>query len=474
VTPLIAAFEAGRRWWNRRVPCAGFSDGPLSPSRRAVLTHGGALVLGAGITGVATDHSGSMPAEVSSDTVFDARTHGAVGDGRTDDTAALQNAIDAAAVAGGVVSLPAGTYLTRGLVLRSRVHLRGAGGDATTLRLLPGANHAILEAADFGKLTGTGGSGGISYFSVRDLTLDGNKAANPAGGFGLRIYGYGYELSEVIIFNCRQDGLYSEWSSSAGLAYPSHQMEARVTAVRSHDNEGDGFNFNGPHDSMFVNCLAFENHGVGFRMSGDSHGSSMVNCHGYGLRQAIPFHLGALAVGCVNCYADFNGGVGVRIARNGCRWIGGFVLGGNNPTKREIGVQFVPGPTDNEPSGCIVDTKITNCATAAVDFGPEGGRSSIRASLTQPGVTVDGRHIDGTGVGWVGSPHPTSRIEIVEGVADTAKNLVVSPAFEMRAQTVPGPPGDDSVRVFARTAGGRTQLCAQFPNGAVKVLATES
>ena len=121
----------------------------------------------------------------------------------------------------------------------------------------------------------------------------------------------------------------------------------------------------------------------------------------------------------------------------------------------------------------MVDTKITNCATAAIDFGTDAGRSIVRASLTQPGVNVDGKHVAGTGAGWIGSPHPTTLVEIVEGVADAAKNLVVSPAFEMRAQAVPGPPGDDSVRVFARTVGGATQLCAQFPNGAVKVLASE-
>jgi hypothetical protein len=460
--------------WHR-LPRTGADDAPASPSRRALLTRGGSLVVGAGVTGAAAGRYASAEPAPQVESVFDVRRFGAAGDGRTDDTAAVQNALDSARATGGIVFFPAGIYLTRGMRLYSKVHLRGAGGDATTLRLHPGANSAILESADFGKLTGTGDTGGIRHFSVRDLTLDGNKAHNPGGGFGLRIYGYGYELSEVIIFNCRQDGLYSEWSGSSGLPYPSHQMEARLTAVRSHDNEGDGFNFNGPHDSMFVNCLSFENQGIGFRMAGDSHGSSMVNCHGWGIRQTVPFHLAALAIGCMNCYADFNGGVGVRIARNGCRWVGGFVLGGNHAgPRREIGVQFVPGPTDGEPSGCIIDTKITNCATAAIDFGTEGGRSSIRASLTQPGTHLDGGHVAASGAGWIGAPHRTTRVEIVEGVADSAKNMVVSPAFEMRAQVVPAPPGDSSVRVFARTVGGETQLCAQFSNGVVKVLASES
>jgi hypothetical protein len=51
--------------------------------------------------------------------------------------------------------------------------------------------------------------------------------------------------------------------------------------------------------------------------------------------------------------------------------------------------------------------------------------------------------------------------------------MVVSPAFELRSQDVPAPPAEESVRVFARTVDGETQLCAQFPNGEIRVLAAE-
>ena len=52
------------------------------------------------------------------------REHGARGDGVADDTAALQQAIDAAAAAGGGrVVLPAGRYVSRPLALRSRIDL---------------------------------------------------------------------------------------------------------------------------------------------------------------------------------------------------------------------------------------------------------------------------------------------------------------------------------------------------------------
>jgi hypothetical protein len=57
--------------------------------------------------------------------VIDVRTHGAVGDGRTSNTVAIQAAIDAASRAGGgVVLVPRGEFLTGSIELRSHVTLR--------------------------------------------------------------------------------------------------------------------------------------------------------------------------------------------------------------------------------------------------------------------------------------------------------------------------------------------------------------
>ncbi len=55
---------------------------------------------------------------------FNIRDYGAVGDGKTLDTAAIQKAVDAAAVKGGTVLVPAGNFLTDPFTLASHVHLR--------------------------------------------------------------------------------------------------------------------------------------------------------------------------------------------------------------------------------------------------------------------------------------------------------------------------------------------------------------
>lgn len=137
-------------------------------------------------------------------------------------------------------------------------------------------------------------------------------------------------------------------------------------------------------------------------------------------------------------------------------------------------MQFAAGPLPEEPAGSVVDTKIINCGTAAVDFDAERGLSVVRATLSQPGVTdEDGNAKPGTGRGWIGSPAPTTQVEITHGLGSTEHNLVVRPAFDLRAQPTPPRPGDRSVRIFAREVDGKTQLCALFPSGAVQVMAAE-
>ncbi|MGC2637199.1 MAG: glycosyl hydrolase family 28-related protein, partial [Acidobacteriaceae bacterium] len=57
--------------------------------------------------------------------LLNAHDFGAAGDGKTDDTAALQRAIDAAAEVSGGVFLPPAVYLTRELHVRAGIALVG-------------------------------------------------------------------------------------------------------------------------------------------------------------------------------------------------------------------------------------------------------------------------------------------------------------------------------------------------------------
>jgi polygalacturonase len=65
--------------------------------------------------------------------LFNVKRYGATGNGTTDDTTAIQAAVTAASVAGGVVYLPAGTYLVSSSisVAASNVYIKGDGRGAT-------------------------------------------------------------------------------------------------------------------------------------------------------------------------------------------------------------------------------------------------------------------------------------------------------------------------------------------------------
>lgn len=100
------------------------------------------------------------------------RDYGAKGDDATDDTAALQAAIDACATAGGgVVYVSPGTYRFSqlSLVAKNKVILRGAG-SASILKWTFNAGAAAGSAITIGN---------ASSCRVEDLVLDGSLLTNP-------------------------------------------------------------------------------------------------------------------------------------------------------------------------------------------------------------------------------------------------------------------------------------------------------
>ena len=75
---------------------------------------------------------------------FDVRGFGATGDGKTLDTAAINNAIDAAADAGGATVLfPAGNYLSYSIHLKSNVTLHLESGATIVAADAPAAGARV-------------------------------------------------------------------------------------------------------------------------------------------------------------------------------------------------------------------------------------------------------------------------------------------------------------------------------------------
>ena len=98
--------------------------------------------------------------------LVDARAFGAVGDGATDNTTALQAAIDYinGLSGGGCVAIVSGIYVSDKLVVKSNVHLLGVGG---TLELKDNADSSLLEIPV-----------GADLVRIENLILDGNSINN--------------------------------------------------------------------------------------------------------------------------------------------------------------------------------------------------------------------------------------------------------------------------------------------------------
>lgn len=128
---------------------------------------------------------------------------GAVGDGVTDDTGALQNTINiVAGLGGGVVYLPAGVYVTSAclVVPASYVIVQGAGWN-TIIRPVAGATFDVFSTGVI-PYGGANAPNNLQGVAIRDLQIDGsNMLANVAGqGNGIHFWGARQSFVDHVLF----------------------------------------------------------------------------------------------------------------------------------------------------------------------------------------------------------------------------------------------------------------------------------
>ncbi|WP_447791238.1 M10 family metallopeptidase C-terminal domain-containing protein [Pseudomonas farris] len=210
--------------------------------------------------------------------IFNVQNFGAKGDGITDDTAAIQSAIDAAAAAGGgQVYMPTGTYIVSGgeepsdgcLMLKSNVYLYGDGMGATTVKVADGSDTKITGVirSAYGEET--------HDFGVSNLTIDGNRDSTTGkidGWFNGYIPGEaGYDsnvtLDSVEIKDC------------SGYGFDPHEQTVNMVIKNSvsHGNGLDGFVADFLSNSTFENNIAYDNDRHGFNIVTSTHDFTMTN-----------------------------------------------------------------------------------------------------------------------------------------------------------------------------------------------------
>lgn len=153
---------------------------------------------------------------------------GAVGDGVTDDTDAIQAALNAAA--GKRLRFPAGLYMTRGGHVIPRDTVLIGDGWVSKVRVIAAANPAHIFTS--------GSEAAYTTVEIYDIEIDGNKANNPTGGYGVYlIRPVSCHMVNVHVRNCHGDNII---------------LKA----------DGTGFG------SILRNCWSYGSDGVGIRMQG--------------------------------------------------------------------------------------------------------------------------------------------------------------------------------------------------------------
>lgn len=204
---------------------------------------------------------------------YNVTAYGAKGDGSTNDTSAIQATIDAAyGAGGGVVYLPAGTYIVNpGIQVKSNVTFRGSGGG-TILKLVASSttDDNILKSESYDNVT------------IEELVVDGNRT-NQGGTPGSYTHTqYGIYIAGSGKVTVRNVGV----KSTTGVGI--HIYNASATTVEncySTDNNYHGFEVEQCVGSKFGNIYGFDNLLHGLLVSpGEVSGTGskynhFVNCH---------------------------------------------------------------------------------------------------------------------------------------------------------------------------------------------------
>jgi hypothetical protein len=397
---------------------------------------------------------------------------GAVGDGVTDDTDAIQAAIDYVGTDGGCVNFPAGKYLVTSTinVLRRGIWLNGAGsGDGGTWIVNGSTNTPAIQFGDgitrlfrngiskmlFGQqsgVTAVAGNCAILIDTCSDFTSDNISIANfPSAHYNGIVFSYvgQSQISILNIENCLNDGIY----------ITDNSFDIYINQSRSDGNSANGWNIESLYGGYFSNCTAYNNGNYAWYihtkagMSDYAQNLFFVNCVGdtsgnhnwyitgiesfflsncWGSTQQStsvnPNATGFLIYGnnviggfLSNCVANFNNGSGLQIYNAkqidvvGGQW--GRIGNGNGQSGFGAGIYIDSGAEDvtltsiqatNNTHGIVFASGNVRCNTLGGNVNGNSG-----ASIHQPQYAQSIRNVSGFNPHTVTTPaFPASGVAV--------------------------------------------------------------
>lgn len=273
------------------------------------------------------------------DNGYNVQDYGAIGDGLTDDTAAIQAAIDAVeAVGGGTVRIPAGIYVVSSTITIDDcgVNLVGDGGgwaqsgstaergsSATRIKWGGGASPVIKFTSVAGAEPRVGGG-------MEDILVDGNEVAT----YGVQILSFrGLKFRGVFTFATVTSGWWTGAISGALSASPYDTQHCLFDTCRSDNKnlastgygvmltggQGNGGTASGNSSfNTFINCEFGANSNYSVRLEGTDN-NRFIACHAGGngviLGSADENSSGAASPGA----ARFNSFFGCELAAVVCK-----------------------------------------------------------------------------------------------------------------------------------------------------------
>jgi hypothetical protein len=227
----------------------------------------------------------------------------------------------------------------------------GAGVHRTRLVLDRGARGDLILGAGFAELSGVpektiqrrksrnpeleGFDAGVKYVTIRDLTLRGNRRDDPAAkGSGIRLFGFWWNIRDVLVEQFGGDGVHTEWIAAADVLPEGNDApEGWLTNVKILSNGGNGWTVNGPHDTAATGLMVANNVGwgidVGHREGFFSGGGLLLTAvHAYGNKAGGVRNAPGANIIAFGLESEGNAGPGLLLRSNDCVVHGEFYANG--------------------------------------------------------------------------------------------------------------------------------------------------